>query len=35
MTANQSYIYLNIKGVCIWKLKISNKSFGMDIFGAK
>lgn len=35
MAADQSDIYLNIKGILFRKIKILNKPFGMDIFGAR
>lgn len=34
MTADQSESYLNIKGIRVRKIKITNKSFEMDVFGA-
>ncbi len=35
MTADQSNIYLNIKGIHVRDIKLSNKSFGMDVFGTE
>lgn len=35
MTADQSNIYLKIKGIHVRDIKLSNKSFGMDVFGTE
>lgn len=35
MTADQGDIYLNVKGIRVRKIKISNKPFGMDVFGTE